>query len=138
MESWTEITDCPNYIVSDEGRVANQRTGRILRPYPDKDGYLIVDLFNEFGRATKKIHRLVLEAFSNESLFDLEVNHKNTDKTNNHILNLESVTHLENMKHALKMGLQPKMFRPHSVVCHDTGEEFESLTEAARKTGGSS
>lgn len=135
MERWVEIEDFPNYIISNEGRVSNQRTGRLLSPYLDKDGYLIVDIFNESGRHTKKVHRLVVKTFINPHLSDLEVNHKDTNKENNWASNLEEVTHLENMRHAIKTNRQPKMFRPVSIICLDTGEEFESLTEASRKTG---
>ncbi len=88
MENWVEIEDFPNYIVSDEGRIANKRTDRILCPYPGKDGYLIVDIFNENGRCTTKVHRLVVKTFINQNLSDLEINHKDTNKTNNFVFNL--------------------------------------------------
>ncbi len=83
MARWVEINGFPNYLVSDEGRVARKRIGRIriLRPYRSKDGYLIVDLFNDFGRSVKKTHRLVAEAFCNGYFEGAEVNHKDGIKT---------------------------------------------------------
>ena len=38
-EIWKDIEDFPNYEVSDQGRVRNKKTGHILSPVPDKDGY---------------------------------------------------------------------------------------------------
>ncbi len=39
------------------------------------------------------------------------------------------------MRHSVKTNRQPLMFRPLRIICLDTGEEFESLTEASRITG---
>jgi hypothetical protein len=72
------------------------------RPLKDSvinNGYRITNLCKN-GRYTKKlIHRLVWEAFNGEIPTRLEVNHKDLDKTNNRLDNLELMTHQENLIH---------------------------------------
>jgi hypothetical protein len=62
-------------------------------------------LCNGGKRQAKRIHRLVLEAFVGPCPDDLQANHKDGDKQNNDLTNLEWTTQSENMKHAHKMGL---------------------------------
>lgn len=79
--------------VGDEGH-------RLLRPRPIK-GYLHVDLCRN-GKATRRIvHRLVWETFVGPIANRLEVNHKNLDRADNRLENLELVTHQQNLRHAI-------------------------------------
>lgn len=135
MEHWVEVENYPNYIVSDEGQVVNRKTEHILRPQPTPNGYLIVSLCNENGACSKTVHRLVAKAFLDPSLCDLQVNHIDGDKTNNYLWNLELITSSDNHRHAFSIGLASLSFRFRPVRCIDTGEEFESMTDAAIKTG---
>ena len=99
------------YIVTDDGQVfaMNYRNRQLmgrLRPYrcPKErcGGYLHVSIN---GRR-KDVHRLVAECFVPKPAGeDLEVNHKDGDKLNNHASNLEWVSHLENVRHAYRTGL---------------------------------
>lgn len=72
------------------------------RPVKDSainNGYRIVN-FCKDGRYTKKlVHRAVWESFNGEIPVRLEVNHKDLDKTNNRLDNLELLTHQENLVH---------------------------------------
>lgn len=77
---------------------------KILKGYKNTKGYLLVDL-NKNKRAVK-IHRLVALAFINNEHNKPQVNHKDGNKLNNHIDNLEWVTNSENQKHAIKNGLK--------------------------------
>lgn len=135
MECWAEIEDFPKYLVSDEGRVVNRRTDRILRPQRTRNGYLIVTLCNESLAISKTVHRLVARAFLDPSLFDLQVNHIDGDKTYNDVSNLELITCVENHKHAFEMGLQLYKGRAIPIRCVETGDEFESMEEAAKRMG---
>lgn len=75
----------------------------ILNPDKDQKGYLSVTLTKNKTQKHYKIHRLVLMAFVGYS--DLQSNHIDGIKSNNHIDNLEYCTGSENVKHAFKIGL---------------------------------
>lgn len=74
---------------------------RILKPGVCKNGYWRVVLGLGNGRT---VHRLVAEAFLGKS--HLDVNHKDGNKSNNSIKNLEFISHLENVRHGLGLGLK--------------------------------
>lgn len=81
----------PNYFVDSEGYVFNRRTRRRLKQFKDTNGYLQVGLCKDGKTRSFLVHRLVALAFipnphPNEWN---QVNHKNEDKTNNRVTNLE-------------------------------------------------
>jgi len=86
-----EFRDVPGYEgtyeVSNLGRV--RRNGKILRPGKDKTGYLLVVLSKNGIRKTYKVHRLVAVAFLLNPQNLPMINHRDEDKTNNCIDNLE-------------------------------------------------
>jgi hypothetical protein len=71
-------------------------------------GYKQVNLKTEKGFRTRLVHVLVLEAWVGPRPEGMVTNHKNGDKTDNRLENLEYVTQTENMKHSYAMGLSPK------------------------------
>ena len=81
------------YEVSNEGEIRNKKTKRILKLKICKDGYLRIGLHHKGRCSSYSIHRLVLLAFNYEGYFPkAEVNHKDEDKTNNCLENLEWCT----------------------------------------------
>lgn len=90
-EIWKEIDD--RYSVSNLGRVKSNYANkeRILKPTPDARGYLKVDLRHGEKRKGMMVHRLVAFAFiENPDPENFkEVNHKDENKTNNCVDNLE-------------------------------------------------
>lgn len=100
-----------NYSVSNYGDIRNDKTGYILKPIIDKDGYLVINLIVNGKRYRKKIHRLVAENFihTHEKIRN-QVNHKNGIKKCNKSWNLEWVTCKENIIHAYKNNLHKKKY----------------------------
>lgn len=92
-------------MVSNEGRVKNATTGRILRGSRDHSGYPNMGLRRNMHQHQISVHRLVTAAFLGPCPKHLEVNHKDGNKDNNRIENLEYVTTAENMRHASALGL---------------------------------
>ena len=75
-----------------------------IKPALDKCGYYRTMLKSVCGRyKTVKVHRIIALAFFSQS--NLQVNHKDGNKTNNSVENLEYVTISENIKHAYNNGL---------------------------------
>lgn len=96
-EIWKNVTEegYENlYEVSNLGRVRRigKKNGKCLKPYPNKKGYLQVDLTNNGKRKCCRIHRLVAKAFIPNPNNLEEVNHKDENKTNNMVTNLEWCT----------------------------------------------
>jgi len=117
IEEWIEIPGYEGkYQASNFGNiksvnritktVAGQRTykGKVLSAALHSHGYLVVNLrLGAKGGKVFYVHRLVALCFLGKS--DLFVNHKNTNKTDNNIANLEYVTNKENNLHAWKNGV---------------------------------
>jgi len=83
---------------------------RILKSALEGSGYPIVGLCKNGKLQTPKIHHLVLNAFNPKTRQNVECNHKDCDKTNNCVGNLEWVTRQENINHAAKNGLVPRIY----------------------------
>ncbi len=93
------------YLVSPDGKVYSEFSKRFLTPYLIRDGYLRIALRLNGKGAHKLISRLVCETFLIDWDEVLTCNHKDGNKLNNHISNLEMVTQYENMQHAFATGL---------------------------------
>jgi len=93
------------YSVTRQGSVYSHIRDRFMSIQIEDDGYLRVNLSKK-GKARKlMVHRLVAEAFIPNPNDKPVVNHKDGDKSNSHIDNLEWVTVSENAIHAFKTGL---------------------------------
>ena len=81
--------------VERDGTIRLVETGEVVKPGNNGNGYLRISLFGE----KYLLHRLVATAFIENPENKPFVNHKNGDKTNNSVDNLEWCTHKENMVH---------------------------------------
>lgn len=112
-EKWKDVKGYEGiYKISNRGRVMSfitrwpSKLHRILKHNKNNHGYHKVDLYKAKKRHPFLVHRLVLAAFIEPSPKDKETNHKDGDKNNNNVNNLEWVTSSENNFHAYKIGLQ--------------------------------
>lgn len=141
-EDWLPVVGYEGYYeVSNLGNVRSVRYNhvgeviysRIIKPCTKANGYFGVVLSKQSTTTNYLVHRLVAITFL-ENPFDLpEVNHKDGDKTNNAITNLEWVSSSDNLAHAYRNGLKYKVGKP--VVCVETGEIFESVKAANESLG---
>ncbi len=122
------------YSVSDLGRIRNDSKNTFLEGSISTNGYRMVHLRYRVDKNCS-VHRLVAKAFEpHRDMDDLQINHKDGNKLNNAIDNLEWSTALENMRHSFEMGLQPKKMRE----CHqytlegDYIQSFINSGEAAK------
>ena len=102
MKEWQTIEGFDNYEVSTLGKVRNKKSCKILKGYDNGFGYLRVDLFDNGKRATKRVHRLVAEAFIPNPLNKSDVNHINEIKTDNRADNLNWMTSEENVNYGTR------------------------------------
>ena len=113
MEIWRAIVGTKGFIeVSSEGRVRSllKGTPRLLKTQIDRNGYHRIRVTVEKIKTTYKVHREVAKAFIDNPDNLPQVNHKDGNKNNNSISNLEWVTNQENARHAIKNGLWKSVF----------------------------
>lgn len=163
MEEWKDIEGYEGmYQVSNLGRVRSfkkYREGRILKSFPDPNGYLKVSLSKNNKLKNHRVHRLVAIHFIPNPQNKSQVNHIDGNKQNDNVNNLEWSTPSENGKHAYKIGLskgrlnsKPTQqtrnkisksrkgkcagtdhFGCRKIICITTGEMFDCIEYAVKK-----
>ena len=103
-EEWKDIQY--GYKISNQGRVKNPQ-GKILGGSTHKDSYRFVTIKGK----QIPIHRIVAENFIENKYNKPFVNHKDGNKMNNSVDNLEWVTQQENIQHSYKNKLQPSVVK---------------------------
>jgi HNH endonuclease/NUMOD4 motif len=96
MEEWKDSSH-ENYEVSNQGRVRNRSTGRIMKPYLDPHGYYSLRLCNNKVYTKKYLHRLIAEAFIENPENLKVVDHINRDRVDNRLENLRWASYTGNM-----------------------------------------
>lgn len=92
------LIDAANYMIANDGRVLSLNTYRILKPGTNKPGYKYVHIkMNDGSRKNKAIHRLVYQNFLGDIPANLQVDHINGKKLDNHISNLRLLSPSENI-----------------------------------------
>ena len=97
-EEWRIVNNFENYEVSSLGNVRNNKTGRVLK-LTCRGGYLFTGLCQNSSSKTVPVHRLVALAFIDNPENKPQVNHKDKNRSNNTISNLEWSTASENNIH---------------------------------------
>ena len=133
-ETWKMINGFPNYEVSTYGNVRNAKTGRILKPFIEnkQKHYLRVELFNNGKGHKLYVHVLVAKAFLPDTGRNPDgtlmkghhqVNHRDENKRNNNVLNLEWTDYKYNLAYSNMLK---------KVQCIETGITYESTYAAER------
>lgn len=123
METWKDIKVKKGYLISNEGRIKSidriiicanrwgqniekKLNGKLLSQLKDKQGYMSVCL----GKNSKRylVHRLVYETFIGEIPEGMQVNHKDENKSNNNVENLNLLTPSENVNYGTAMDRSSK------------------------------
>jgi hypothetical protein len=133
-EIWKPINNYPNYNVSNLGNIKNIKTNKLLKILC-KDGYNNISLKHNELKKSFKIHRLVALAFIENPENKSDVNHKDKNKLNNHVSNLEWMTRKENNIHRCKdLIITTNKNKPIYRIDKNTDEileKYNSIEDAA-------
>ncbi len=126
-EEWRNVKDYEGlYVVSSFGRIkrlvgsvwghGKLKSSRLLNVHPNNRGYFTVSLYDSYNKKkTYFIHQIVAKAFLGDNFCcpscgnTFEINHKDRNKKNNQLDNLEYVTHKENMRQYHDEKLSPNV-----------------------------
>ncbi len=106
ISSFGRVKSCNRVVVGKSGQKLTVKE-KLLKLSINIYGYQFVQLSNKKGGYGFFIHVLVAETFIRRKEQGEQVNHKDGIKVNNHLSNLEIVTNIENVQHAIKNGLWP-------------------------------
>ena len=129
-EEWKDIKGYENlYQVSNLGRIKNLKTNKTLKALIKKDGYARVNLYKNDEMNSIRIHRIVAETFIENPYNYKVINHKDENKQNNSVENLEWCN--------IEYNLQYSKNKP--VLQYDLKgnfiKEWNSIIEAKREVG---
>ena len=133
---WKQYKDT-NYYVSNTGFAKNQKTGNLMKGKITGKGY-IEWCFSINGQKHNFLaHRLVYQLFGDELKEGLVINHKDGNKQNNNIANLEQVTNTKNILHSY-YELDHKNIKPVGKYTLDGKllQIYLSCADAARQNPG--
>lgn len=111
LDEYVPVYGCSKYVINKKGEIISffKKNPRKLKTNksPDTSGYIRISLTDDSGESKKYLlHRLVFFSFNPTPETELEINHKDGNKLNNHLDNLELVTRSDNLKHAYSIGIK--------------------------------
>lgn len=140
-ETWKDAYGYEDILkVSNKGRIYRKsryvnnngtqvkRKGRMASLYVGGSGYYYVNISVKGKRKNLRVHRIVLQTFQPiDNYEEMTVNHKDGEKLNNNLNNLEWMTHKENIRHAWDTGLSVPIYREkvsYEITCQSCGKIF--------------
>ncbi len=131
MELWKDIENFSKYQVSNLGRIKSKgrytkvgiknqdkcyRKEHIVDGFINKKGYKQVTLYDDNGKPkTMRVHKLVALAFIKNNNNLPQINHKDGNKLNNYVDNLEWISNYDNIQHSIKNGLVNQQLRKENM-----------------------
>lgn len=122
------------YAVTENGKIWSYKTNKFLNPGKHKCGYLQIALWQHNKPKYYFVHRLVAEAFIPNPNNLPQVNHKDEDKTNNNVCNLEWCDRKYNMNYGT-MRERSTHNKAKEIRCVETNVIYWCAKEAERQTG---
>lgn len=148
LEIWKDLEGFSEYEVSNLGKIRRKETLRVRKPVIDKGGYEMYRLKNDDGAfKTVLAHRAVAKAFipNPENLYT--VNHKDENKRNNCVDNLEWMSLVDNMnygggrkRHGESLKRNKSVYggkhgMAKRVHCNELNKTYDCIEDAARELG---
>lgn len=143
MEEWKEVYGFDVlYEISNQGRLRTrhysdkgyQKDYRYIEPRENNKGYLNFNLRKRGLQKTVYVHRLVADAFIENPCGYSEVNHKDENKKNNTVDNLEWCEHVYNCNYGSR-GRKIGERTSRAVICIEKNVVYDSLNKAAEAFG---
>ena len=145
LSKFKPLPEFPNYLIDENGTIYSTKNNIVIKTRFDQGGYKRVCLRDNTGKKHfRSIHQLVLSAF-NESEYRrlkdsyekdkndyLVVNHIDSNRTNNHISNLEVVTQQENIRHGIEHGNWASNQVMIKFLASGEVKQFSSMTGASK------
>lgn len=135
-EEWKIVHECDKYEVNQNGEIRHRVRKQILSPRKNSGGYGYVCFVINGKRKNFAIHRIVANAFIPNPNGYLEVNHKDYNRLNNKVENLEWVSSSQNKQHSY-IRIKNHISRGKSVNQYDKNNNFIktflTVTEAAKE-----
>lgn len=130
---WRDINGYENlYEASEVGYVRNKKTGKILKPVLQHNGYLHVTLYKNKKPKQFRHHRIIAETFISNPENKPHINHLDEDKANNKVSNLQWCTSKENNNYGnhiknVVSSRQVKIVDNYGVIYNGVNEAGEKL-----------
>jgi hypothetical protein len=139
MENWKPIKNFEDYLVSDCGNIYSNKSKKVLRIHKMKSGYMHINLSKHNKKYSFYVHRLVADAFIPNPKRLPQVNHKDENKGNNNVSNLEWCTCEYNVTYGTVVERKSQKLKEkrngNKILCIETGVVFPSIKEAAKVMG---
>lgn len=135
---WRTTVECNNYEVNRKGEIRHKKRQKILSPRKNSGGYGYVCFIIDGQRKNFAIHRIVANAFIPNPNGYTEVNHKDFNRLNNCVENLEWVSSSQNKHHAYT-EIKNHIVRGKRVNQYDLNgnflKTFNTVSDAAKEVG---
>lgn len=122
------------YSIDRAGNVFSKQSSgesRLIKPWDNGTGYVKVNLYKDGAVKKYYVHRLVADAFIPNPNGLSEVNHRNGDKYNNSVDNLEWCSRVQNVEHSFDTHLQPRACSVEIVTPSGIYQRFRSMRQAS-------
>lgn len=122
------------YAITSCGKVWSYTRHKFLQPRITRCGYYEVQLYSKNKSKQYRVHRLVAETYIPNPENKPEVNHKDENKLNNCINNLEWVTSKENMNYGTR-SQRVSQKKSRAIYCKELNQTFPSMIKTQKQTG---